>query len=105
MENPRGKLSEKEKAEANRGAPSRRDMPDGVFLEPASRKYPVKAKKDGEWKYDRNLLLAAAREARMHGHGSLAARADAIRKRCFGQDRAASMGKMIHDAWRKSRGA
>ena len=77
-----GKLSEKTREEIGRaGGAKREDMAEGDFLEPASRKYPVK--KDG--KYDRNLLLAAAREARMHGHEDLAKRADAIREREFGK--------------------
>lgn len=80
-----GKLSERQREDIGRVDSSKReDMPEGVFLEPKERKYPVKQKKDGEWKYDRRLLLAAAREARMHGHEDLAARADAIREREFG---------------------
>jgi hypothetical protein len=78
-----GALNEKERAEANRDPKERKEMPGAAFLEPASRKYPVKVKRDGSWKYDRNLLIAAAREARMHGHEDLANRADAIRKREF----------------------
>ncbi|WP_210338379.1 DUF2213 domain-containing protein [Bradyrhizobium genosp. L] len=79
-----GKLSEKEREEADRTHGSREDMPAGAFLEGEARKYPVKEKQDGEWVYSRNLLLAAAREARMHGHGDLAKRADTIRAREFG---------------------
>lgn len=84
-EDPSGKLNEKERAEANRDPKEREEMPGGAFLEPESRKYPVKSKQGGAWKYDRNLLLAAAREARIHGHEDLASRADAIRKREFGE--------------------
>lgn len=66
-------------------------MPAEAFLEPASRKYPVKELKEGTWTYSPRLLEAAAREARMHGHSDLAARADAIRKRLGGaSDRAAN---------------
>ena len=36
------------------------------------------------WKYDRGLLVAAARRARMEGNEALAKRADAIREREFG---------------------
>lgn len=79
-----GALNEKERAEANRDPKEREEMPGGAFLEPDSRKYPIKTKQAGAWKYDRNLLIAAAREARMHGHEDLANRADAIRKREFG---------------------
>lgn len=79
-----GKLNEKEKAEAERNHGEREEMPAGVFLEPGERKYPVKTKQDGAWVYSRDLLLAAAREARMHGHEELAKRADAIREREFG---------------------
>jgi hypothetical protein len=82
---PSGKLTEQEADESARGKKSREDMPESVFLEPTARKYPVKTRKDGEWKYDRDLLLAAARDARMHGHEELAANADAIRGREFGQ--------------------
>jgi len=83
-ERARGKFSEKDKETASEHVKHREDMPASAFLEPASRKYPVKEKKDGEWKYDRDLLLAAARRARMNKNESLAARADAIRKREFG---------------------
>lgn len=79
-----GALNEKETAMASEHVEHREDTPASVFLMPAARKYPVKTKQDGEYKYDRGLLLAAAREARMHGHGALADRADAIREREFG---------------------
>lgn len=79
-----GALNEKETAMANEHVEHREDTPASVFLMPAARKYPVKTKQDGEYKYDRGLLLAAAREARMHGHSALADRADAIREREFG---------------------
>jgi hypothetical protein len=95
--NQSGRLNEKERAEAAKSHGEREDMPSDVFLEPGARKYPVKSKVDGEWKYSRNLLLAAAREARMHGHEDLARRADAIRGREFGstaQDGAISMTKL-----------
>ncbi len=78
-----GELSEKEKAVASQHVEHRDDMPADAFLEPDSRKYPVKVKHDGEWKYDRNLLLAASREARMHGDEPLAKRADEIRNQEF----------------------
>jgi len=78
-----GKLDEKEQSVANRTPKEREETPASVFLEPGSRKYPVKTKQSGEWKYDRDLLLAAARRARMNDNESLAARADAIRKREF----------------------
>lgn len=81
-----GKLTTQEREEANRTPNEREEMPGSAFLEPASRKYPVKEKRDGKWVYSRDLLLAAAREARMHGHDDLASRADAIRKRAFAQD-------------------
>lgn len=80
-----GKLSEHEREEIGGvGSEKRKEMPESVFLEPSSRKYPVKEKKDGEWKYDRELLLAAARRARMQGDEDLARRADRIREREFG---------------------
>ena len=68
------------------GSTHREDMPADVFLEPASRKYPVKEKEDGDWKWSKKLLLAAAREARMQGDIVLAKRADEIRAREFGAD-------------------
>lgn len=88
-EGPGGSLSRSEKNSAGRvGSEHRENEPEDIFLEPGSRKYPVKVKREGEWKYDRGLLVAAAREARMHGHESLAKRADAIRKREFSGDSA-----------------
>lgn len=84
-DNAAGKLTEAERNSAGRvDSEHREEEPESVFLEPASRKYPVKVKHDGEWKYDRDLLLAAAREARMHGHENIAERADEIRGREFG---------------------
>ena len=74
-----GALTEAERAEAGRNHESREEMPANAFLDPSERKYPVRERRDGEWKYSRNLLLAAAREARMHGHEELADRADKIR--------------------------
>lgn len=62
------------------GSRQRESLPESDFLLPEQKKYPVK--KDG--KYDRQLLLAAARDARMHGRNDLARRADAIREREFG---------------------
>lgn len=79
VRNPSGALTEAERAEADRNHASREEMPASAFLDPGERKYPVRERRDGEWKYSRNLLLAAAREARMHGHEELAARADKIR--------------------------
>ena len=79
-----GKLNEKEEAEVSRNHASREKMPGSAFLEPGSRKYPVEERKNGKWEHSRNLLLAAARRARMQGKESLASRADAIRNREFG---------------------
>lgn len=81
---PDGKLSDRTREDIGREGSEHRDsMPESAFLEPGSRKYPVKEKRAGAWHYDRKLLLAAAREARMHGHEDLAKRADAIREREF----------------------
>lgn len=86
-----GKLSEHTREHIGTvGSKQREGLPDSDFLEPASKKYPVR--KDG--KYDRSLLLAAAREARAHGHEDLAGRADAIRAREFGSD---AGDEIIHD--------
>lgn len=78
------KLNEEERSEADRNHESREEMPPDAFLDSTSRKYPVKAKKVGQWKYDKDLLEAAASEARMHHHDDMAAKADTIRKREFG---------------------
>ena len=78
-----GELNEQEKSETERTPKEREEMPKGVFLEPGDHKYPVKVKRDGDWKYSRDLLLAAAREARMHGHEDIAARADKLREQKF----------------------
>ena len=77
------KLSGKEKSEADKDHDEREDQPASAFLEPESRKYPVKVKRGGKWEYDKDLLVAAAREARMHDHAELASKADTIRKREF----------------------
>ncbi len=85
-ETARGKLSERDKEVAEKTPNEREEMPAHVFLEPASRKYPVKSKHNSEWRYDRELLLAAARRARMNDNDNLAAKADAIRNREFAND-------------------
>lgn len=59
------------------------DMPRSAFLRPSERKYPVKSEKDGAWCYDHKLLVAAAREARMHGDEDLANEADKLREKEF----------------------
>lgn len=82
-DNERGKLDKKEEHEAERDHKEREDMPASAFLEGESRKYPVKVKRDGEWKYDRDLLLAAEREAAMHDHPDLEAKAKRIREHEF----------------------
>lgn len=75
-----GKLSERTRQEIGReGSEHREEMPDSDFLEPKEKKYPVKK----EGKYDRSLLLAAARRARINGEEALAKRADEIREREF----------------------
>jgi hypothetical protein len=91
-----GKLSEQqEKAIGTVGSKKREEMPEDVFLEPASRKYPVKENRGGEWKYTRKLLLAAARRARMNGNESLAKKADAIRSREFGAGEDEKSGDLL----------
>jgi 8-oxo-dGTP pyrophosphatase MutT (NUDIX family) len=82
---PSGKLSERTKESISYvGSPKREDMPEHVFLEPKERKYPYKEKnKEGEWRPTRNLLLAAARRARLENNEALAKRADNIRAREF----------------------
>ncbi len=83
-ENARGKFGKELKEEIGRvGGPKREDDPESAFLVPSEKKYPVKTKEDGEWKYNRKLLLAAAREARMHGKENIAKKADEIREREF----------------------
>ena len=83
--NSQGRLSEKEQAIANPNKAAREDKPEGIFLLPSARKYPVQEKDpSGKWVYSKNLLEAAAREARMHGHEELAKRADEIRQHQFG---------------------
>jgi hypothetical protein len=77
-----GALSDSMRAKIGRvGSEKREEEPEHVFLEPKSRKYPVKVKTNGEWKYSHNLLLAAARRARMEGNPHLAAEADKIREK------------------------
>lgn len=78
---PSGKLSATTREQVN-SPEHREDMPDDAFLGP-NKTYPVKEERDGKWQYTRNLLLAAARRARMQGRGDIAKRADAIRDREF----------------------
>lgn len=77
-----GKLSHHMRKQIGRvGSQHREDMPADAFLLGKERKYPVKVKRGGQWKYSPKLLLAAAREARMQGRDDLAKQADGIRDR------------------------
>ena len=62
------------------GSETRKEQPEDTFLEPGERKYPVKE----NGKYSHKLLIAAAREARMHGKSEIAAKADKLRAENFG---------------------
>ena len=73
-----------------------------MFLEPGARKYPVKVKRDGAWKYDKDLLLAAARRARQQGNDALASRADKIREREF-EAKADAAGRGEHHTAHEAR--
>lgn len=87
LEKAVGKLSETTREHIGRvGSEQREEMPAHVFLKPDERKYPVKEKRDGEWQYTENLLLAAARRARLNGEDALAARADKLREEEFGEE-------------------
>ena len=89
-----GQLSETTREKiGSAGSEHREDMPEGVFLKPSDKTYPVKEKQDGEWKYTRSLLLAAARRARMQGEPHIAAEADKIRVREFPQGEAEDAGQ------------
>ncbi len=81
---PTGRLSATTREQVG-SSRHREDMPEGAFLGP-HKTYPVKEKRGDEWKYTRNLLLAAARRARLQGRTDIAKRADAIRAREFGGD-------------------
>ncbi len=81
---PSGKLSETTREQIG-STEHREDMPESAFLGP-DRTYPVQEKRDGQWVYTRDLLLAASRRARMQGRGDIAKRADEIRGREFGED-------------------
>jgi len=60
------------------------DAPDSVYLDPENKKYPVKRKVDGEWKYSKKDLQDAIRLANMHGESEIAKKAEGIMKREFG---------------------
>ncbi len=83
----RGALTEREREVANPHVEHRRDMPESAFLRPSTRSYPVKVRdaRTGEWRFDRDLLLAAERDATMHGEREIARRAKEIREREFGE--------------------
>lgn len=96
LEKAVGKLSETTREHIGRvGSEKREDMPSHVFLKPAERKYPVKEKRDGDWQYTNNLLLAAARRARLNGEEALATRADKIREEEFGEDAQKGDGEYV----------
>lgn len=81
--NPSGRLNQRQQSVTEKTPNEREEIPAHVFLEPGKRLYPVKEKAGGGWKYSRNLLLAAARRARMQHHDEIARRADEIRAREF----------------------
>lgn len=84
LENPHGRLSASTREDVD-SQTHREDMPESAFLGP-HRTYPVKEKRDGKWQYTKNLLLAAARRARMQHEPEIARRADNIRSREFGSE-------------------
>lgn len=84
-ERAHGALSEREEEVANPHVEARENKPASIFLRPSDRKYPVKVKRNGEWEYDRGLLVAAEREANMHHDEALASRAKSILEREFGR--------------------
>ena len=98
-----GKLSKTTRKDIGEpGSEKREGMPAGVFLGPHET-YPVKEKEDGEWKYTKNLLLAAARRARMQGRTDLAKKADRIRAKQFGteegEDATQLSGHLVPNYW------
>jgi hypothetical protein len=83
-----GKLTAAERGAAGEGKGATAEREGELasnFLDPDKRRYPVKVKRDGKWIYDRDLLLAAARDARKRNppEPKIADQADAIREREF----------------------
>lgn len=62
----------------------REEMPASVFLDSKNRRYPVKKKSGGEWKYSRSGLMAALSRATAQHETSIVAKAKRILKREFG---------------------
>jgi len=100
---PSGKLSQTAREEIGKpGSEHREEMPESAFLLPASRKYPVKEKENGEWKFTKNLLLAAERRAITQGRRDLANKAKAIREREFPEGKSTIDEKLERLAERRS---
>ncbi len=57
-----------------------------IYLEPGTKKYPVKTQQDGKWVYDQSLLTSASHAARMAGKDEIAKKAEDILKREFSND-------------------
>lgn len=62
----------------------REEMPASVFLDSKNRRYPVKKKSGGEWKYSRSGLMAALSRAAAQHESAIVAKAKRILKREFG---------------------
>lgn len=62
----------------------REEMPASVFLDSKNRRYPVKKKSGGEWKYSRSGLMAALSRAAAQHETSIVTKAKRILKREFG---------------------
>jgi len=60
------------------------DLPSHVYLDPKGKRYPVKRKKGGEWKYSESDLRDAYRLARLHKENEIACQAKRILKKEFG---------------------
>lgn len=93
-ENPHGKLSKETREEVD-STKHREDMPEDAFLGP-HRSYPVKEKRDGQWKYTKDLLEAAERRAVSQNRKDIASRAHSLLEKNFGIGKDESFEKLEH---------
>lgn len=71
----------------SKGSTKKREtMPANVFLDSKNKKYPVKKKSRGQWKYSRSGLMAALSRAAAQHQTSIVATARRILKREFGYE-------------------
>jgi hypothetical protein len=106
-DNPNNALTPEERKAAGEGVggtAERNSAPDTAFLDERSRKYPWQAPdKDGDWKPDRDLLIAAEKCAAAEGKPNIEARAKRLLAEHFPKSKGEPPKKPTSEPARKRR--